>query len=150
MNLILVTGHPEHVAPWVLDQIHGGYILKDLLPNMWHTTLATVDADTGEIKGGCIYANLKRGEVCTDMELYAAGGPQWLPSRRFIKAYFWLPFVQYNCTRVTTICSKKNKKARKMQMRLGFTEEGNAREAMSDGSDALIYGMLKRDCKWIR
>jgi RimJ/RimL family protein N-acetyltransferase len=34
--------------------------------------------------------------------------------------------------------------------RQGFTQEGVLREAFEDGEDAILYGMLKSECKWIR
>ena len=143
----LLTGDKEVIADWVLDQIDGGEAVKSTLNSIWWDALATLD-ENGEIIGGVIYLNLKTGEKACDIELQAAGLPGWL-DRRFLKAYFGYPFNRLGATRVTTIVAKRNKKARKLQMRLGFVEEGNARQAMSDGGDAMIYGMLKDECRWI-
>ncbi len=148
-NRVILTGEKEIVANWVFDRTEAGPNMRDAVMGGWYCTLATIDLDTNEIYGACVYSAWTKGEKTVSMELTASGGPLWL-SRKLIRAYFSLPFIHYGCTRLTTIVSKKNKKSREMQRRLGFVEEGNAREGMSNGDDAIIYGLLKRECRWIR
>jgi RimJ/RimL family protein N-acetyltransferase len=40
--------------------------------------------------------------------------------------------------------------ARKFDEHVGFIQEGVIRQAFEDGEDAILYGMLKSECKWIR
>lgn len=137
----LVAGNREVIGPWVLGQIRDNVNL-----NTDFNTIGIVR--DGALIGGVIYHCYRSSDVVTDVEMVAAGVPGWL-SKRSLKAIFGYPFADLGCTRVTVICSKKNKRARKMVEGLGYTLEGKVRRAMQDGADAMIYGMLKQECRWI-
>ena len=62
---------------------------------------------------------------------------------------FDYPFNQLGVNRITGLVAKKNKEARRFDEHLGFKYEGNMRHALAD-DDMLIYGMLKRECKWLK
>ena len=96
------------------------------------------------ILGAVAYHNFR----VSDIEMVCAGEPGWL-NRTALRAYFGYPFVQLGCRRVTAVCHRKNKHARKFVEKLGWKMEGVHREAMADGGDAISYGMLRQHCKWI-
>ena len=50
--------------------------------------------------------------------------------------------------RLLVTCDESNDKAMKMNKQLGFTPEGILRQ-MYYPNDAIIWGMLKDECKWI-
>ena len=75
-------------------------------------------------------------------------GKRWL-NRDFLFAMFDYPFNQLGVNRITGLVAKKNKEARRFDEHLGFKYEGNMRHALAD-DDMLIYGMLKRECKWLK
>ena len=62
---------------------------------------------------------------------------------------FAYPFIQLNCNRVTAPVDAVNTASCKLVSTLGFKEEGRLREAGRNGEDILLYGMLKRECRWI-
>ena len=78
-----------------------------------------------------------------------AVSPLWATRRNFVHI-FECPFVHWGCARLTAVISKKNYRSRKLCEGTGFKLEGNKRKAFQDGTDALIYGMLKEECKWLQ
>lgn len=96
--------------------------------------------------GGVVFNN-NRG---FDIHLSAAfWGPGWaLPQTiRAIAAY---PFDQLDVKRVTSITGRKNKRARKTLLALGFREVGVAHLGLDGFEDAFIFEMLKENCKWLK
>lgn len=116
--------------------------VRDFEPSEEASAMASVR--DGAIIGAVAYHNYRQ----SDIEMVCAGEPGWL-NRVTLKAYFGYPFFQLGCRRVTAIVHRKNKRARKFNERLGFKMEGVHREAMADGADAISYGLLRSDCKWI-
>lgn len=96
--------------------------------------------------GVVLYSNYH--PLVPEMTLDAAGEGAWI-NRSTLRQFFSYPFIDVKCSRVTTIVSSNNTKARKFQVGLGFTQEGVCREAMPGGVDAIVYGLLKRECRWI-
>lgn len=82
------------------------------------------------------------GHIATD------GSKAWC-SRAFLRMIFYYPFKQLGCNRMTAPMSAANTAARKFVEKLGFIQEGVLRRAWPDGSDEVIYGLLKEDCKWL-
>lgn len=69
-------------------------------------------------------------------------------SRAFIQAVFRYVFVELGCRRVTGRVDASLDWAGKLE-RLGFVEEGRLRGAALSGEDTLIFGMLRRECRWL-
>ena len=59
-------------------------------------------------------------------------------------------FGQLNVRRVTAITGKKNRRARKALRIIGFIEEGTCKHALDGVQDAVVYGLLRENCRWIR
>ena len=116
---------------------------KDLVGDMPFTILANVDEKRGAILGAVLYTNYRDFSI----EMTCAGVPGWL-TKESLRGFFDFPFNQLGCRRVTGIVHRKNKHARKINERLGFKLEGICRHGFPDG-DACIYGMIKKDCRWI-
>jgi RimJ/RimL family protein N-acetyltransferase len=76
------------------------------------------------------------------------GSKSWC-SRDFLRAIFYYPFRQLTCVRMTAPMSANNAAARRFVEKLGFVLEGTLRKAWPDGSDEVVYGLLKEDCKWL-
>ena len=66
---------------------------------------------------------------------------RWALNRNGVAEVFRYPFKQLKCKRVTALCDRKDKRARRMVERLGFKEEGKLRKAAERG-DLIIYGLL--------
>lgn len=98
-------------------------------------------------QGVVIYSDFH--ESVPDLKMDCAGEGAWL-SREALRVFFAYPFLELGCRRVTTIVAKKHKRARKFNERLGFIQEGVCRKAAPGGKDnAIIYGMLQEECRWI-
>ena len=66
-----------------------------------------------------------------------------------LKIAFSIPFQQYNLNRITTMVRSDNKKAVKLNERLGMKRIGELEQYYADGQTAYLYGMLKNECRWI-
>ena len=131
----------DWVRGWVADRIPGGYTAEDFSQC---TTIGLTD--NGELIAGCIYSNYR--PKSKDIELtFAADTPRWC-SRSNIQTFLAYPFLQLGCNRVTAIVDARNTKAMRFLKRLGMKCEGNMKEAMDGKNDAVIFGMLFKNCKW--
>ena len=64
--------------------------------------------------------------------------------------FFDVAFNRIGYGRLQTTAQKSNAKAKKENPRWGFKFEGTAKDFFGQGQDALRYGMLKANCKWLR
>lgn len=94
---------------------------------------------------GAVLWNQWRGR---SIETHWAGECGWL-TRGVLREVFAFPFERLGCRRITGIIRRKNRTARKTAERIGFKLEGVAREGFEDGTDAMIYGMTRSDCRWL-
>lgn len=78
----------------------------------------------------------------------ASISPYWC-TRKNLYVLFAYPFIQLSVKRVQATCSVDNITAHQFLKRLGFQKEGIAREAWRDGGDAVVFSLLKPECKWI-
>lgn len=138
---MILLGNKEAVALWVLERIRG--IDASLFEGQWFDAIGFLDQDE-KLQGGVIYHHY-RGY---DIEALAAGEGQWLTPLK-TRAIFLYPFTQLGCRRMTTYVARKNKRSRRFVERLGFRLEGTMRQYMPDGKDAMVYGMLASECRWI-
>lgn len=81
------------------------------------------------------------------MHVAAMPGRRWM-TRGFLRAVFRYPFVQLGCRRVTGYVPASNADALRFDRHLGFVEEGRMREALPNGEDVIVLGLLKRECRW--
>lgn len=137
----LLVGQREVVAKWLLDRIR-----DNVNVNSDFNAIGVVR--DGGLIGAVLYHCYRRSDAVADLEIVIAGEPGWL-SRDRLNKFFHYPYVDLGCTRTTVVVSKKNRRARKLAERLGYRLEGQIRKAMQDGADAMVYGMLKQECRWI-
>ncbi len=83
-----------------------------------------------------------------NMHIASDGSKMWL-NRAFLVCAFAYPFTQCGFTRVTGLVSAKNSDALRFDEHLGFVREGVLRRAAADGSDVIVLGMLRDECKYI-
>lgn len=135
----VISGYDEVVKNFVLARV------DEIDLKNGYTTLGVVD-DNNNLIFGVIYYDYRKP---VDIQVCIAGdAPTWA-TRETLNILFGYPFRQLKVRRMTAIISKKNKKSRSLCQRLGFVYEGNARKAMNNGDDAIIYGLLIEDCKWL-
>lgn len=101
-----------------------------------------------QLVGGVIYHNWR--ELDGDIEVSVAfDDPRWcLPQT--LRVLFTYPFVTLNCERMTAIIARKNKRSRRLTEGLGFRLEGTVRRAIGRKSDAMLYGMLRSECRFLK
>ena len=138
----LLFDHDEEVANWVMDKLpiqpkgrtFGAYRSIGVLYK-------------GDLVAGVVYNSLTDDMRDCHMTI-ASSSPHWA-GRLVLRALFDYPFNQLGVARVTATTNQKNKKSKDLLKRLGFMHEGCIRYYYNPNEGALIYGMLKSECKWI-
>lgn len=100
----------------------------------------------GVLLGGVVYHNFTGFNIEVSL---AFDSPRWL-SRKTLRALFSYPFTQLHCARLTCLAGRKNKKSRRLIEGCGWKLEGVHPKALDGVADAMSYGMLREDCKWIK
>ena len=70
-------------------------------------------------------------------------------NRTILKAAFSYPFEDLKVNRISLTTREDNEKAIKLANKLGFKQEGITREYYADHTNAILFGMLKHECRWI-
>jgi RimJ/RimL family protein N-acetyltransferase len=100
----------------------------------------------GELIAGVVFENYTGSSI--SMHVAALDGRNWM-SRDFLFRVFAYPFLQLECNRVTGLVRTDNAKAQRFDEHIGFIKEGVLRKGATDGTDYIIYGMLKEECRWL-
>ena len=141
---MILTGQRDLVAAWLVSKIRD-------MPSFNSKEFEAIGVvKDGELIGGvlyCHYSGLPDGTF--DIHMSCAGEPGWL-TKATLRAFFSYPFGQLGCSRVTTLAAKANKKARDLNKRLGFVHEGTIRGAFGENKHGILFGMLKKECRWIQ
>lgn len=133
----VIYGEDKRVIDWV-----GPRIDEDDFGNAVGIGLE----EDGELIAGVVF-NLYTGpSIC--MHVAAEPGRRWL-TRDFLFRCFAYPFLQLQCNRITGLVRVDNLDAQRFDEHLGFKREGLMRKAATDGTDFILYGMLKEECRWL-
>lgn len=130
-----------------LTNLVGAYVCEktgmDLQPGSYSAMMVVNSKD--QFVAGIIVSNF-RG---TDCEISCASETPaaWRP--HVCRAVFSYIFEQLGCARCTSITTKSNRKARDFLTSLGFELEGNLRRGYDGVKDALIYGLLADECRFL-
>lgn len=105
----------------------------------------------GKIICAVVYNNyyLNPDKTPLSLEMSIASVDKRWATRHNIRAFFNYPFIQLGLERVTTLCSANEGDIMNFNKRLGFKQEGVHSKAYAYGVDAISFGMLKSQCKWI-
>jgi len=107
-------------------------------------TAAVVD-EKGDILGAVVFSEYRK----TDIQIsIAADSKRWL-SKKIVRDIFSYPFFFLGCNRATSYTAENCANVQDILIKFGFRKEGVLRKALNCG-DALIYGMLREECKWIK
>lgn len=101
--------------------------------------------ENGELVFGVVYC-LQTG---ANIFLHIASDGTCRLHPAYIGYCFYFPFEQLECRRVTGIVRADNEEAIKFIEHLGFEREGKLRKSCSDGTDEIIFGMLKEECRFL-
>lgn len=132
-----VYGQDFFISQWV------GFRIDE--PDFGPCTAIGLEED-GNLVAGVVY-NLYNGpSIC--MHVAAEPGKRWM-TKDYLYRCFAYPFEQLGCTRVTGLVKADNMEARRFDEHLGFKQEGIIRKGATDGTDMILYGMLKEECRWL-
>jgi hypothetical protein len=135
-NLVLFFDADGSVEKWVATQLGA---------DNFGPARAIGIVSNKQFLGGVVYHKLANENV--EMTI-AAQSPKWA-TRAHIRDLFAYPFVSLKVARISTIVNSDNQRAIDMNTRLGFVREGVLREFFKP-HDAVIFGMLQNECKWIK
>lgn len=89
------------------------------------------------------------GKTDCQMHIFTEPGFMWATPEN-CRAAFAFPFILLNKRRITCETPVSNRRMIRVNDHLGFVREGIKRCAADDGGDAIIFGMLREECKWIK
>jgi RimJ/RimL family protein N-acetyltransferase len=134
----IVWDDPERVMQWVAERTdeERGYKL--------YTAIGL--ENNGELCAGVVF-NMQAGANIL-MHVASDGSRHWM-TPAYMAACFRYPFIQAGCGRITGLVRADNIEAQRFDEHLGFKREGQLRAACTDGTDLIVYGMLKSECRYI-
>jgi RimJ/RimL family protein N-acetyltransferase len=100
----------------------------------------------GKIVAGVVYQGHNGPSVL--MHFALEGSHVITPA--FVCAVFMYPFQVLRCHRITGLVRTDNMDAQALDENLGFVREGLMRQAAGDRTDFILYGMLQRECRFLR
>lgn len=107
-------------------------------------------SDDNRFVGGVLVSNVRYAEGrAIDCEISCAAEASIAFRPEVCRAIFTYVFVQLGCVRCTSITKKSNTRTRQFLEALNFELEGNVRRGYDGVRDALIYGLLATDCKFV-
>lgn len=131
-----------------LTEMVGRYVCEKtgakLVPGMYQAFM--VVNDQNDLVGAATFTN-QRGTV--DIEMSGASETPFAWRPHVCKAILGYAFDQLGCVRISCITVKGNRKARTFLEGLGFQLEGNLRLGYDGRRDALIYGLLRSECRFL-
>ena len=130
--------HTEIVGKYVMEKTG-----MSVQPGMYQAMMVINDND--DFVAGIVISNF-RGTDC-EISCATETSAAWRPA--VMKAVFSYIFKQLKCVRCTSITTKQNKAARAFLEGLGFVLEGNLRLGYDGFKDALIYGLLAVECRYL-
>jgi RimJ/RimL family protein N-acetyltransferase len=134
----MVYGQDARVRNWVAERVDEDRFQE--------TDVAIGVEENGELIVGVVY-NMYTGPSIS-MHVAAVEGKRWL-TRDSLYRFFAYPFIQLGCNRVTGLVREDNLQAQKFDEHLGFVREGLIRGACEDGQNMILYGMLRKECRWL-
>lgn len=130
----IICGEDERFAKWASRQLNTSFQF---------CTVLGVENQAGEV-AGAIVLNCYTGP---DAELTFVGKGSL--QRGICRAVAHYVFVQLKCERVSISVRATDKYTQKLALKFGFRAEGIKRSMFGAGQDAVLYGMLKDECRWL-
>jgi RimJ/RimL family protein N-acetyltransferase len=133
----VIYGENDRVVSWVAQRID---------EQRFEGAIGIGLEEDGELIAGVVFNMYTGPSIC--MHVAAVPGKRWM-TREYLWRCFAYPFVQLECRRITGLVRVDNLEAQKFDEHLGFKREGLLRQACDDGTDMILYGMLKSECRFI-
>ncbi|PZU85222.1 MAG: hypothetical protein DI528_12870 [Shinella sp.] len=134
----IVYGDAQDLIAWAVERI-GGYEFRP------DAKAIGVQSDE-HLVGVVVFDNHSPGSCC--ISVASDGSSRWL-NRVFLIHVFAYPFIQLQYRRLTALISESNAPSIRFCESCGFQREGILREGAPGGEDMLVYGLLRRDCRFL-
>lgn len=137
---MVLTEYPDLVGRYVNEKI------GTVVTNTPHIAFAVFD-NAGDFVAGVVVGNFRGSDCEISM---AAETPNW--ARKGVMSYiFNYVFNTNGCQRCTCIVKnvKESKRTRRFLTGIGFVLEGNLRRAYDGQHDALVFGLLAEECRFL-
>jgi RimJ/RimL family protein N-acetyltransferase len=132
-----IYNQDERILPWAAEKLG-----ED---NFDGATGIGLEKDS-ELIAAVVFNMYTKASIC--MHVASDGSKNWL-NKDFLFRAFAYPFIQLKCNRITGLVRVDNIDAQIFDEKLGFKKEGLVRKGSDDGTDMILYGMLKEECRWI-
>ncbi|VVE00714.1 hypothetical protein PIN31115_02089 [Pandoraea iniqua] len=124
-----------------------GFVADHVDAEVWRPDAQAIGLEhDGNLVAGVVYEAKSGPNIL--MHVASDGSRHWM-TPAYLSACFRYPFVQEGCTRITGLVRADNVEAQRFDEHLGFKREGQLRAACTDGTDLIVYGMLKSECRFI-
>jgi RimJ/RimL family protein N-acetyltransferase len=135
----------KQIKDWVQGQIQYPCGINE---DFYRTLGAVKD---GQLIGGVIFHDVRILPHGYECEITTSGKDNelWLTPKG-VKLFLTIAFVHIDCVRIVAAVHPENKKSINLIEKFGFVQEGRLRDRCGPGEDILIYGMLRRECKWLK
>lgn len=145
---MILYGHDEAIAKWVSEHLPERPAFgKCVAVGVVKPKGAFPQTRDDRLLAGVVWHDYRGHDIMAS--IYAAS-PRWVARpKETLAELFAYPFLQLGVARVTVLASRANKRARHMNERLGFRLEGTMRKGWDGKTDAMLYGMLRNECRWI-
>ena len=130
----ILTSDPQRCIQWLSDRL--GYPIDSPV-----AAYAVLDNQNEHIIAAVVFGR----QTATDIHINLAGRAAL--SRFCLRINAEIPFNQLGCHRLTALTRPRSDMYNLME-RLGFTREGVLREYYPDWGDAIIWSLLKWECRW--
>lgn len=78
-------------------------------------------------------------------EITVAANSKWWARKDVINVLLKYPFDQLGCQRTTLLIRESNQPVLQLAEKIGFTREGCLRQFYPDGSNCIVFGLLKSE-----
>ncbi len=136
MKYKLVPNDTKEVEDWVASRVNA---------RGFGDCTAIGFYDEAELIAGVVFSEYRK----TDVMVSVATERRDVFHKEILEYLFSYPFQQLGCNRITAFAEVSNKVSNNQLKRLGFVLEGTLREITHDCKDGHLYGMLRRECRWI-
>ena len=135
----VITDDKHRVAEWAKKQY------AQYADNPWRSGFQAFGLQKdGELVGAVIFSDYTGNDIV--VSTVSTDPACW--NRRCIRLLHEYVFHTCKCVRVTAMARASNRKSIKLLLGLGFKEEGRLRSYFHP-EDAVVFGQLRSECKWI-
>jgi len=134
----IVYTDPDVMLAWAKERIAGGGFRDD--------AKAIGLRDAGALRGVVVYDHFTTTGCW--ISVASDGSRRWM-TRSFIIHAFAYPFIQLGYPRINAFVSTHNAASLAFCEGFGWVREGTLREGGDAGEDLIVFGMLRRECRWL-